>query len=204
MKKIITYLSLLVITSLCFASPSQDLVDKIKNIKSMRANFSQKLVDSQNNSETKSKGLMILKKPDFFKWIITSPNAQQIISNSNKLWIYDSDIDQLIIKKVSNNIAQFPYLILLSKNANNIDKLFNVTEKGNKFTLKPKKDEIINSLSIQFDKNNNIESLGISTSLHQYTLISFTNIKTNISNLKDSDFDFIAPKGTDVIDETKN
>ncbi|MDE4994554.1 outer-membrane lipoprotein carrier protein LolA, partial [Francisella tularensis subsp. holarctica] len=76
-----------------------------------------------------SKGIMSLKKPQYFKWITQSPNNQEIVSNGTKLWIYDGDLDQLIIKKVSNVIAQFPYLIRLSKYTTNSKKLFTVTAK---------------------------------------------------------------------------
>ncbi|MDE4940627.1 outer-membrane lipoprotein carrier protein LolA, partial [Francisella tularensis subsp. holarctica] len=80
-----------------------------------------------------------LKYPHYFKWITSSPNNQEIVYNGTKLWIYDGDLDQLIIKKVSNEIAQFPYLILLSKNTNNNNKLFTVTaQDNNSYILKPK------------------------------------------------------------------
>lgn len=203
MKKTLLSITLLFGLNIAFGSPADDLITKIKNIHSMTANFDQKLIDSQNDNNTNSKGMMSLKKPQFFKWITTSPNTQQIDSNGQKLWIYDGDLEQLIIKKVSNNIAQFPYLILLSKNTDNINKLFTVSEKANNsYVLKPKNDEMINSITIKFTKNDQLESLGISTSLNQYTKIDFSNVKTNIE-INDDSFNFKAPKDIDVIDETK-
>ncbi|MDE5010849.1 outer-membrane lipoprotein carrier protein LolA, partial [Francisella tularensis] len=87
-------------------------------------------------------------------WITTSPNNQEIVSNGTKLCIYDGDLDQLIIKKVSNDIAQFPYLIILSKNTNNINKLFTVTaQDNNSYILNPKNDQMIDSIKIKFTPN---------------------------------------------------
>ncbi|AXA34265.1 MULTISPECIES: outer membrane lipoprotein chaperone LolA [Francisella] len=204
MKKIILTIFITLLATTLFASPTNDLISKIKNINSMSADFTQKLIDGQNNSNNNSKGIMSLKKPGDFKWVTKTPNNQQIVSNGAKLWIYDADLEQLIIKKVSNNIAQFPYLILLSKNANNLDKLFNIKEKSeNTYILKPKDDEMINSITIKFDSSGELECLEISTSLHQYTQIKFDNVKMNTSNIKTEDFNFKTPKGTDVIDETK-
>ncbi|AIT09866.1 membrane protein [Candidatus Francisella endociliophora] len=204
MKKISLLITVLIFSiNISFANAAQDLVTKIKNIQSMTADFSQKLIDGQNDNNINSKGHMSLKKPKFFKWVTTTPNSQKIDSNGNKLWIYDGDLEQLIIKKVSNNIAQFPYLILLSKNANNINKLFTVKEKdNNSYILKPKNDQMINSITIKFTKDDQLKSLGISTSLNQYTQIDFTNVKTNVELNNDS-FNFKAPVDTDVIDETK-
>ncbi|QIW09430.1 outer membrane lipoprotein chaperone LolA [Francisella sp. LA112445] len=203
MKKLIVLLITIFISiNICFADAAQDLVKKIKSINSMTANFNQRLINSQNDMNTQGK--MSLKKPQFFRWVITSPNNQKIISNGKKLWIYDGDLEQLIIKKVSNNIAQYPYLILLSKNTENIDKLFTVKEKGgNNYILKPKNDEMINSIVIKFDSDNKLKSLEISTSLNQFTQIKFSDVKDNVS-LDNSLFNFKAPKDTDVIDETKS
>ncbi|ORU24121.1 outer membrane lipoprotein carrier protein LolA, partial [Francisella tularensis subsp. holarctica] len=143
-------------------------------------------------------------KPQYFKWITTSPNNQEIVSNGTKLWIYDGDLDQLIIKKVSNDIAQFPYLILLSKNTNNINKLFTVTaQDNNSYILKPKNDQMIDSIKIKFTPNNQLEYLEISTSLNQFTKIEFNNVKTDV-DISNTSFDFKAPQNTDIIDETKS
>ncbi|MGQ4005265.1 outer membrane lipoprotein chaperone LolA [Francisellaceae bacterium CB300] len=201
MKKII--ITLIMLTNIAFASTADDLITKIKNIQSMSANFTQKLIDGQSDSNVNSKGTMSLKKPQYFKWVTTSPNNQEIVSNGKKLWIYDGDLEQLIIKPVSNNISQFPYLILLSKNSDNLNKLFTVKEKStNTYILKPKNDEMINSITIKFTENGELDYLDISTSLNQYTQIKFSNIKDNSNNIKASDFDFKTPKDTDVIDET--
>ena len=201
MKKItLVLITVFISVNFCFADAAGDLVNKIKSINSMTANFSQRLINSQNNMNTQGK--MSLKKPQFFKWITTTPNNQEIVSNGKKLWIYDGDLEQLIIKKVSNNIAQYPYLILLSKNTDNIDKLFTVKEKDdNSYILKPKNDEMISSIVIKFDNKNRLKSLEISTSLNQFTQIKFLNVKDNAS-LKNSSFNFKTPKDTDVIDET--
>ena len=191
------------LTNIAFASTADDLITKIKNIQSMSANFTQKLIDGQSDSNVNSKGTMSLKKPQYFKWVTTSPNNQEIVSNGKKLWIYDGDLEQLIIKPVSNNISQFPHLILLSKNSDNLNKLFTVKEKStDKYILKPKNDEMINSITIQFTENGELDYLDISTSLNQYTQIKFSDIKDNSDSIKASDFHFKAPKDTDVIDET--
>ncbi|WP_150464929.1 outer membrane lipoprotein chaperone LolA [Francisella sp. SYW-2] len=205
MKKIALLLTLIFSINYSFANASDDLINKIKNIHSMTASFDQKLINGGRASNNiSSKGHMSLKKPKFFRWITTSPNNQEIISNGSKLWIYDGDLEQVIIKKVSNNIAQFPYLILLSKNTDNINKLFTVKELDkNTYLLKPKNDQMIDSIQIKFSNNENLEYLAISTSLNQFTKISFSDVKTDI-DIDNTKFDFDIPKDTDVIDETKD
>ncbi|MFC4893086.1 outer membrane lipoprotein chaperone LolA [Pseudofrancisella aestuarii] len=206
MKKIVILILLIFSINIGLAqSSTESLIYKIQNIHSMSANFSQTLIDGQNNSNITSQGSMFLEKPSFFNWTTTSPNNQEIISNGKSLWFYDADLEQLVIKNLSNDIAQAPYLILLSKNSENLDTLFKVkANKDNSYTLKPKdNDSIINNIKIKFDDNDNLRSLDISTSLHQYTKIEFSNVETNIEISKDK-FKFSAPKGTDIINETKN
>ncbi|MFV9972272.1 MAG: outer membrane lipoprotein chaperone LolA [Francisella endosymbiont of Hyalomma asiaticum] len=203
MKKIIICLILIFSISISFADAASDLIEKIKNIHSMTANFNQKLIDGHTSNNLNSKGKMILKKPQYFKWVTTSPNNQDIVSNGTKLWIYYGDLDQIIIKKVSNDIAQFPYLILLSKNTSNINKLFTVKEQGNtSYILKPKNDQMIDSIKIKFTTNNQLKYLEISTSLNQFTKIEFTDVRTNV-DISDTSFDFKIPEDIDIIDETK-
>ncbi|MFV9924983.1 MAG: outer membrane lipoprotein chaperone LolA [Francisella endosymbiont of Hyalomma scupense] len=203
MKKIIICLILIFSISISFADAASGLIEKIKNIHSMTANFNQKLIDGQTSNNLNSKGKMSLKKPQYFKWVTTSPNNQEIVSNGTKLWIYDGDLDQIIIKKVSNDIAQFPYLILLSKNTSNINKLFTVKEQGNtSYILKPKNDQMIDSIKIKFTPNNQLKYLEISTSLNQFTKIEFTDVRTDV-DISDTSFDFKVPEDTDIIDETK-
>jgi outer membrane lipoprotein carrier protein len=186
------------------ADSLSELDSKLSNIKSMQANFSQRMIDGQNHSNIQAEGTMSIKKPSFFKWQTTSPTNQDIISNGSKLWLYDGDLEQLVIRNVSNNIEQTPYLILLSKNKDDLNKLFTVKKDGtNSFILKPKQsDNMISNIVITFDKSDDLSSLNITTSLHQYTLINFSNVKTN-TEINNKDFEFIAPKGTDTIDETK-
>ena len=204
MKKLIIYFILFFSIHISFADPASDLIEKIKNIHSMTANFNQKLIDGQTSNKLNSKGNMSLKKPQYFKWITTSPNNQEIVSNGTNLWIYDGDLDQLIIKKVSNDTAQFPYLILLSRNSNNINKLFTVTaQDNNSYILKPKNDQVIDSIKIKFTSTNQLKYLEISTSLNQFTKIEFTDVKTDV-NISDTSFNFRAPENTDIIDETKS
>ncbi len=203
MKKITLALMAIMLVSVNFASTADDLISKIKNIQSMSANFTQKLIDGQSDSNVNSKGTMSLKNPQFFKWVTTSPNSQEIVSNGKKLWIYDGDLEQLIIKPVSNNISQFPYLILLSKNSDNLNKIFAVKEKAtNTYILKPKNDEMINSITIKFTEAGELDYLDISTSLNQYTQIKFSDVKDNSNSIKAIDFNFKTPEDTDVIDET--
>lgn len=204
MKKIIICLILIFSISVSFADAASGLIEKIKNIHSMTANFNQKLIDGQTSNNLNSKGKMSLKKPQYFKWVTTSPNNQEIVSNGTKLWIYDGDLDQIIIKKVSNDIAQFPYLILLSKNTRNINKLFTVKEQGNtSYILKPKNDQMIDNIKIKFTPNNQLKYLEISTSLNQFTKIEFTDVRTDV-DISDTSFNFKVPEDTDIIDETKS
>lgn len=62
---------------------------------------------------------------------------------------------------------------------------------------------MIDSIQIKFSDNENLEYLAISTSLNQFTKISFSDVKTDI-DIDNTKFDFDIPDDTDVIDETKD
>lgn len=180
-------------------SATDHLLMRIHQVQSYQADFTQTLVDQALNRKTVSYGTLWVKQPNYFKWEITSPNKQLLISNGKTLWNYDLDLEQVTVQKVPQNISEAPILLLLRGNPKTLDDLFNIKEiKKGEFSLKPKsKDQVaIKEIKLYFDKKN-LQKLTIYTSTGQTTYILFKDYKT--TNLDSSFFNFKAPKGVDVL-----
>jgi len=198
---ILLALTTVLFVNFAFASDVSYLVNKLKNQDNISASFVQITSDDYMNAQ-KSSGYMNLKKPEYFKWITTIPNYQEIVSNGHSLWIYDKELEQVIVKKVAdNNYAQTPYLILLENTKEHISELFDVKKvDSNSFLLIPKDkdDNMLNSITLEFDKMGLIKNLMIDTAMGQTTDINFYDVQ-NVDVLKASSFDFDIPTDVDVV-----
>lgn len=147
-------------------------------------------------------GMMQVKRPGQFRWETTSPSKQLIVANGATVWIYDPDLEQAVRQKMDEQVGNTPAL-LLSGQASSIMKSFKVTQPDSGrayFVLYPKnKDGVFESLGMSFS-NNAPSQMILKDSLGQKTTISFNNVKLN-PTLNAGLFNFIPPKGTDVIDE---
>ncbi|MBI5447686.1 MAG: outer-membrane lipoprotein carrier protein LolA, partial [Gammaproteobacteria bacterium] len=115
------------------------------------------------------------------------------------VWIYDKDLEQATRQKQKPDNTS-PALLLSSPNQRLLQG-FTITEiKNTGFLLKPKKsqDALFSRLLLQFNQDQ-LQSLKIEDKLGQITLITFSQIKTNLS-LPENTFQFTPPSGVDVIE----
>lgn len=147
-------------------------------------------------------GTMQVKRPGMFRWETTSPSKQLIVTSGKTVWIYDPDLEQAVRQTLDQQVANTPAL-LLSGQSSQIMKSYRVTQPDSKdsyFVLYPKgQDGVFESLSIRF-ANKLPSQMILKDSIGQQTIINFNNVKLNPA-LNNSVFNFVPPKGTDVIDQ---
>lgn len=200
---------LMLITLTSVHASSGDLSILLNSVKSMRADFTQTIYDNHGKAIQKTYGHMALQRPGKFRWEVTKPIPQLIIANNNRLWIYDRDLQQVTIRSLQKAAGEAPALLLSQVNAE-LENNYNIeTQQKNKsgmqwFALTPKKANrgMLSSTEIGF-MNNQIREMRLKDNLDHTTSIQFQHIQSN-ANLPSSVFVFKAPKGVDVIDETRH
>lgn len=180
----------------------------LTNTKSMTANFTQTTKGSNgSNSGLSAKngtfsGKVSLKRPNNFRWNITSPFEQLIVTDGSALWVYDKDLEQVTRQNTDQQLGNTPAL-LLSGDPSKIAKNFKITQpnaKKNYYVLYPKNSgSNFNSLAISFNGGKPVMMV-LNDSLGQVTSIKFSNVKLNTS-IANSQFKFTPPKGVDVINQ---
>lgn len=147
-------------------------------------------------------GVMQVKRPGLFRWETTSPSKQLIVTSGKTVWIYDPDLEQAVRQNMDEQVGNTPAL-LLSGQAATIMKSFRVTQPNAGeayFVLYPKQEDgAFESLGIRFG-NNAPSQMILRDSLGQQTTINFSNVQSNPS-LNDAAFNFVPPKGVDIIDQ---
>jgi len=146
-----------------------------------------------------------LKTPGSFFWHYQKPYEQKIISNGNKLWIFDEDLEQVTIKNIDNKIEQTPAGIILGNQSikeHFVQVNMGIIDSYDWIELTPKDlDAQYKSIKIGFN-NDNLGMMIIVDNLEQITRIDFADAKKNIK-LSSEIFNFIVPDNIDIFDETK-
>ncbi|MGA2655515.1 MAG: outer membrane lipoprotein chaperone LolA [Gammaproteobacteria bacterium] len=204
MKKVILGFLTLLISSYVFANSAvQDLDKQLSSTQSFEANFVQTTQSAQFGNQI-TQGEMALQRPGKFRWQINKPDQQLLVSDGQKLWVYDKDLEQVIIQPVNKRLDETPALLLAGK-VESIAQFFNVTKfdankPGDWYELKAlDKEGLVDKVIMNFD-HGTIQSMQIYDNLGQRTNITFSQIKTN-PNFPAGYFTFSAPKGVEIISE---
>ena len=164
------------------AAPSDDLTGLLSHIRTMQANFSQTVKDAKGKVLNQSQGNMSMERPGKFRWNVTQPDAQLIVANNQKIWIYDAGLEQVTIRFLGKEAGETPALLLSNTNET-LAKDFQVnmsTDAGVQwFVLKPKKPgSLLETIKLGF-ANAQIKQMQLLDHLGHMTLIQFSHIAVN-------------------------
>ncbi len=180
------------------AEDIQQLRDLLQPITSLSARFQQQIADADGYELQNSEGLFQVSQPNNVRWVVEMPMPQQIIADGETLWIYDPDLEQVIIQPFNEDIAATP-AILFSGDLDQLDQAYFVTKLAEgHFELKPERGgSLFDSMIIRFDQAKP-SSITLTDTLGQTTHISFSQLELNPS-LPGDQFVFQLPDGVDVI-----
>ncbi|MGS2722168.1 outer membrane lipoprotein chaperone LolA [Porticoccus sp. GXU_MW_L64] len=170
-------------------------------IESLGGKFQQNQYDQagEHLAELQQQGDMQVTRSGKVRWIVAGEYGQQLISDSNTLWLYDPDLEQVTIQSVSEDDSAAPALLLMG----DFEKLqanyrIQQGEGKDSFTLYPRQPaSLYQHIIIRFSEGVP-EALAITDNLGERTEIIFQQITVN-PTLDDSQFVFDIPDGVDVI-----
>lgn len=167
---------------------------------SVRADFVQELVDPRTKSTQRAVGTLSLKKPGRFRWDYSQP-AQVIVSDGDRLWLYDRDLEQVTVRRVRDTLSQTPAMLLSGQARIRDGFTAHSAPKRDGLDwvrLVPKRaDTDFRELRLGF-AGDSLQRLEFEDKLNQLTRIELRRVQRNVK-LDDSLFRFVPPPGTDVI-----
>ena len=176
----------------------QQLRDLLEPIVSLSAQFEQHMVDANGVELQQSNGLFQVAKPNSLRWIVEQPMPQQVISDGNSLWVYDPDLEQVMVQPFTGDIQSAPAM-LFSGDLQALDSAYMVEQlSAGSFLLTAEQGTSLFS-SVQIDFDNLLPtSIALTDNLGQVTRISFSELEYNPPLGADL-FVFEIPLGVDVI-----
>lgn len=165
--------------------------------------FSQLTLDSTGTQLQEASGQMVLQRPGMLRWHTDPPLEQLLVSNGEKVWLYDPDLMQVTVQKMDQRLTHTPAL-LLSGDVSKISENFTITYKEGgpviDFILTPTaKDTLFDTLRLSF-RNGVINDMQLLDAVGQRTNILFMDVLVNES-IDAAQFVFEAPAGVDVIED---
>ncbi len=175
----------------------------VSRTQSAKGTFSQrqlKTVEDQSILSQPATGYFVFAKPGRFIWTYTSPYKQVLQADGKQIYIYDKDMNQVTIRKLSQSLESNPAAILFG--SKEVNKSFTIKEAG-----------IRNGIAwleaIPKSDNTGFEKIGIgmqnglpfAMELHdafgQTAVLTFHQFEQN-PDVDKSQFKFVIPEGADV------
>jgi len=198
---VIIVLALLPVISLGAETGAQRLDRFSHATTSFQARFEQVIIDENKKVLEKASGTLSMQRPGKFRWVYEKPYQQLIVSDGDKLWLYDKDLEQVTVKSLNSGIGDTPAMLLTRERSLAED--FKIVELGVKKQLQwveltPKSNTLdFEHINLAFDTES-IKSMELLDKLGQVIKIHFSDVSLN-PELSQQLFLFTPPPDADVI-----
>ena len=183
-----------------------DAVDALKafvqQVKTGRATFTQTVTSPDGVKTKTSSGSFEFARPDRFRFAYTKPFEQLIVADGQKVWIYDTDLNQVSSRKFSQALGATPAALLAGSDLSRDFDLVALPPKDGLDWAKatPKaKDGAFESMRIGF-KGKQLAAVEITDNFAQRSRLTFAQFNANVE-LPLENFKFVIPKGVDVLEQ---
>jgi chaperone LolA len=182
-------------------SIASELTDYLANLRTFQAEFTQTVFTANNDEKQKSQGSIAVKSPDNFYLEYNKPYKLIYVADGRKLWSYDADLEQVVVKRQKGLLIDTPAMLL--GNPKDLTLSYKIEKTGMSdgwlwFDLIPKKENSnFEKVSLAFE-NGQLIAMEMQDSFGQTTRLEFSNVVKN-PVLASNQFSFTPPKGVDVI-----
>lgn len=178
----------------------------VANTKAARGEFVQRQVkgsDGAARPASESSGSFVFARPGRFIWTYRKPYEQVLQADGERLYIHDTDLNQVIVRKLGDALGSSPAAILFG--SNDLEKNFALKDAGAREGLEwleatPKSRDTTFERILIGMKDGVPQAMELRDSFGQVSLLSFRNIEKNPA-LKADQFKFNVPKGADVLQQ---
>jgi outer membrane lipoprotein carrier protein len=150
-----------------------------------------------------SSGTFAFSRPGKFRWTYEKPHTQIIVGDGQKLWIYDPDLNQVVVRKLDQALGATPAALLAGDDS--LEQNFELNDGGRSGDLefvdaKPRAgDSGFTSIRIGL-KGNLPRTMELHDAFGQVTQLSFGSFERNAA-VDTALFRFVPPPGADVVGE---
>lgn len=185
----------------------------LKQTRSMRADFVQVVAapakEGRPSKPKTSSGSFAFVRPSVFRFDYNKPFVQNIVADGKNLWLFDADLNQVTVRSQAQALGSTPAsLIASASDLATLGKEFELlaapSEAGVDWVVaKPKvKDSSLQQVRIGLRREDGqmvLAHLDIVDAFGTRSQMRFDKVDVNPSQLTASQFNFVPPKGADVV-----
>jgi outer membrane lipoprotein carrier protein len=173
----------------------------LEKTRSLQANFSQAIMDSQRKRAVKLNGMFYLQRPGLFRWEYKEPVEQLIIADGKQIYMYDKELEQTSTMGQDRALKNTPAQVLSTDGK--IEEFFEIIEIGTSVgfswvELIPKDEESQFIRILLGFSDNRLQRMEMADKFGQIMRLKFTDMVTN-PKLDKKLFQFEDPNRYDMI-----
>jgi outer membrane lipoprotein carrier protein len=173
----------------------------VRDTQTARTPFTQVVTDKSGRVVQTVSGQFDLARPGRFRWSVDKPYKQLLVGDGQKVWVFDPDLNQVIVRNMGEALGASPAALLAGK-----------ADVESAFTWKDQppadgldwlqatplaKDSTFSEIRLGFDAHG-LVALELFDAFGQKSVVRFTAFERN-PKLAPELFKFTPPKGADVI-----
>ena len=172
----------------------------LSGAKNGRATFKQTVTGKSARAPQASSGTFAFQRPGKFRWSYDKPFEQLVVGDGAKVWVYDKDLNQVIVRNLDAALGATPAALLAGDNA--LERSFTLVDGGSADGLAwveatPKAESTFTKVRIGF-RGALPRAMELSDAFGQTTRLAFDAFERNVAIPADQ-FSFVPPKGADVV-----
>lgn len=175
----------------------------LRTTQSARATFEQKVYGRDHKLTQQSSGSFVFLRPGRFRWEYRKPSEQLIVGDGQRVWIYDRELNQVTVRKLTKALGSTPAALLAG--SSDIEAAFELADAGERDGLewleaRPREREA------GFDRiriglgSAGVQAMELTDNFGQTTELRFSGLVRN-PKVDLAEFRFEPPAGADVLGE---
>jgi outer membrane lipoprotein carrier protein len=194
----------LLVMALMFAGTVQadavtDLKTWLQETRTLKADFAQ--TSAGGFTGGKSQGTMAISRPGKFRWSIVKPYNQLMVGDGQRIWLYDPELRQVIVRKSDKALGGSPAALLAGDN--DVDQRFTLKTDGEhggaQWVIAEPRQNDTGFARIRIGlSGNELKGMILEDSFGQVTTLIFSNVIRN-GDVAPSQFRFSPPAGVDIL-----
>ncbi len=198
-KRAVVLAALYLAAGVAWADSVADLKSWLRDTRTLKAEFAQTSVGGIGGG--KSQGTMAISRPGKFRWSITKPYTQLMVGDGSRIWLYDPELKQVIVRPSQKALGGTPAALLAGDNE--ADQRFNFkadgAHAGAEWVIAEPKQNDTGFVRIRIGlAGNELKGMILEDSFGQTTTLVFSNVVRN-GDAPASLFRFTPPAGADVL-----
>ncbi len=172
----------------------------LDQFRSLRAEFQQSVFDEDARQLDDASGMVYIERPGRFRWDYTKPYLQEIVGDGEKVWIYDSELEQVMVRPLGDALGDTPVMLLSSDEP--VENSFQVRaidgpDGYDWVGLTPLGSQVnFTEIRLGFD-GDTLRVMELTDAFGQLTRLRFAEVERN-PDLEPQLFQFTPPEGADV------